>query len=159
MYVRRSLMWAGAVMMLTLTAGLSGCQSQQMDSSKSLYTRLGGHDAVAAVVDDFVNRAAGDPAVNFTRKGTPAYWDPTPEHVAMLKKHLTAFIAQATGGPQMYHGKDMASAHKDMQITNAQFNALAADLKASLDKFNVPDKEQNELLAIVETTRSSIVTK
>lgn len=123
----------------------------------SLYDRLGGEPAVTAVVDDFVNTAAGDPAVNFTRVGKKRTWDPTPENVTLLKKHLTQFVCSVAGGPQTYEGKDMATAHKDLEITDEEFNAIAVDLQGSLTKFSVPEKEQGELLAAVETTRGSIV--
>lgn len=125
---------------------------------KSLFERLGGEPAVTAVVDDFVNRAAADPAVNFTRKGEGREWEATPENVATLKKHLTQFICVATGATDMtYEGKDMVITHAGMKITNAQFDAIAGDLKATLDKFNVPAQEQKELLDIVGTTRGQIV--
>jgi hemoglobin len=67
------------------------------------------------------------------------------------------FIAVAAGGPQKYTGRDMKSVHRGMKITDAEFNALAADLTASLNKFKVPAKEQKELLAAVEGTRKDIV--
>lgn len=130
-------------------------QAEEMETS--LYDRLGGEPAITAVVDDFVNRAAGDPAVNFTRKGTPKEWEASPENVTMLKKHLTQFVCSATGGPQVYEGKDMKTAHEGMLITAAEFGAIAADLKATLDQFGVPEQEQNELLAIVGTTQGTIV--
>jgi hemoglobin len=126
---------------------------------KSLYDRLGGEDAIKAVVDDFVARAAGDDKVNFTRKGTDAEWKATPENVDHLKKGLVKLIGMVTGGPQKYDGKSMKDAHKGMKITDAEFDALAADLKGTLDKFKVPQKEQDELFKIVETTRGDIVEK
>ena len=122
-----------------------------------LYERLGGEAAITAVVDDFVGRAASDPAVNFTRQGTSKEWDASPENVATLKKHLTQFICSATGGPQAYEGKDMKTAHEGMQIAESEFGAIAADLRASLTSFNVPQKEQDELIGIVATTQGSIV--
>ena len=126
-------------------------------ATKSLYERLGGEPAITAVVADFVGRAAADPAVNFTRKGTAKEWNATPENLATLKKHLVQFIAMAAGGTQKYEGKGMKTAHAGMGITNAEFDALAADLKASLVTFNVPQKEQAELLGVVGTTRKDIV--
>jgi hemoglobin len=126
-------------------------------AKKSLYDRLGGEPAITAVVADFVGRAAGNPKVNFTRKGTKAEWAATPENVATLKKHLVQLVGMATGGPQKYDGKSMKEVHKGMAITEAEFNALAADLVATLKKFNVPDKEQQELLTIVGSTKADIV--
>lgn len=147
-----------------LSVAVVGCKSDGMASSKaadmrakSLYERLGGRPAITAVVDDFVSRAASNPKVNFTRQGHANEWDPTPGHIEKLKGHLVTFVASATGGPEKYIGRDMAAAHQGMGITDAEFDALAADLQASLQKFNVPKKEQSELMAIVGTTRKSIV--
>ena len=148
-----------------------GCQADKSDgmsdtkpampkmAEKSLYERLGGEPALTAVVDDFVGRTAANPKVNFFRKGTAYEWKPSNEEVAMLKKHLVTFIAEATGGPKAYKGRDMKSSHAGMMITNAEFDALAGDLAASLDKFKVPAKEKGELMAIAASTRSAIVEK
>jgi hemoglobin len=124
---------------------------------KSLYERLGGEAAIKAVVDDFVGRAAGNPKVNFTRKGTDKQWDATPENVARLKMHLVDLIGMGTGGPQKYTGRSMKESHTGMKITAEEFGALAADLKATLDKFKVPMKEQMELLKFVGSTQADIV--
>ena len=119
---------------------------------KSLYERLGGEPAITAVVDDFTARAAADPKVNFLRGGKYATVD-----VPKLKKHLVNLVCSVTGGPQKYTGRDMKTLHKGMAITDAEFDALAADLVASLDKFKVPAKEKDELLKIVASTRADIV--
>ncbi|HEX3151440.1 MAG TPA: group 1 truncated hemoglobin [Gemmataceae bacterium] len=124
---------------------------------KSLYERLGGEAAIKAVVDDFVARAAGNPKVNFTRKGTDKEWKPTPENVEHVKKGLVDLVGMVTGGPQKYTGGSMKDVHKGMKITQDEFNALAADLKATLDKFKVPAKEQDELMKIVGSTAGDIV--
>ena len=128
-----------------------------MPSGKTLYERLGGESAIRAVVGDFVERSAADPKVNFTRAGTPKEWQATPESVQRLKDRLSEFVAQNTGGPQRYTGKPMRDVHAGMKITDEEFNALAGHLKASLAKFNVPPKEQAELLAIIESTRRDVV--
>jgi hemoglobin len=127
------------------------------EKAKTLYDRLGGEAAIRAVVDDLVARAAADPKVNFTRKGTPKEWKPTPENVAHLKSVLVDMIGSATGGPQKYTGRSMKELHAGMKITPAEFDALAADLKATLDKLKVPAREQNELLKLVAATAPDIV--
>jgi hemoglobin len=119
---------------------------------KSLYERLGGEPAITAVVDDFTARAAANAKVNFLRGGKYANVD-----VPKFKKHLVNLIGSVTGGPQKYTGRDMKTVHKGMAITDAEFDALAADLIASLDKFKVPAKEKDELLKIVASTRADIV--
>ncbi len=159
------------VVSLALVAGashLAACNSSSKSSStgtkaaskasgKSLYQRLGGEAAITAVVDDFVNNSAGDPNVNFTRKGEGKEWTATPEGVARLKKLLVEQIGEATGGPQKYSGRDMKTAHKGMNITEAQFNALAAQLVMSLKKFKVADADAAELVAIVTSMKGDIV--
>lgn len=125
---------------------------------ESLYTRLGGEEGIRVVVDDFVARAAADDTLNFTRAGTPAEWEATPENVALLKDRLVSFIGQATGGPQTYQGRDMAAAHAGMQITDAEFDRLGGHLVAALEANGVPEDARSDLVEIVETTRSAIVT-
>ena len=152
-----------------LVAGVAGagCQTDKNNSSstatsattKTLYQRLGGHSAIVAVVDDFTNRAANDPAVNFTRKGHPNEWKPTSADLNRFKVLLVQFIETNTGGPKNYEGRPMDVTHRGMEISNAEFDALAADLQATLNKFNVPQKEQGELMAVVGSTRSQIVGK
>ena len=88
---------------------------------------------------------------------TQAIVDRYPEQVATLKKRLVEFISTATGGDVPYHGGDMVSVHRGMNITDAEFDALAADLQAALKKNSVPAREQAELLAVVNRTRSAIV--
>lgn len=122
-----------------------------------LYDRLGGEAAITAVVDTFVALAAADTELNFTRLGTANEWEATPESVDLLKTRLVQFVGQATGGPQVYEGQDMAAAHTGMAITNEEFDRLGGHLGAALDAYDVPDEEKQELFAIVETTRSAIV--
>ena len=105
-------------------------------TEKSLYERLGRKAAIAAVVDDFVPRAAADPKVNFFRGDKYKSMD-----VTGLKSHLVTFLSMATGGPKEYAGRDMAATHTGMKITDAEFTAIAGHLAASLKKLNVPAKE------------------
>ena len=135
--------------------------NKKVDSGKTLWARLGGEKAVTAVVDDFVGRAASNPKVNFFRKNVPGVteWKPTDAEVARLKRLLVEFISSASGGPLKYTGRSMESSHRGMKITNAEFDAIAGDLSASLDKFKVPKKEKDELMAAVGGTRGTIVGK
>jgi hemoglobin len=115
---------------------------------KSLYDRLGGKDAITAVVDDFVNNAATDEKIAHFFKNS----DPKD-----LKAKITDQVCEATGGPCKYTGKDMKTAHTGMKVTEEDFNALVADLVKSLDKFNVPEKEKNELLTALGSMKGDIV--
>lgn len=123
----------------------------------TLYDRLGGEPAIAAVVDTLVALAAADTELNFTRQGTANEWEATPENIALFKTRMVQFVGQATGGPQVYEGQDMAAAHTGMAITNEEFDRLGGHLGAALDAYDVPEEEKQELFAIVETTRSSVV--
>jgi hemoglobin len=134
----------------------------------SLFERLGGQDGITKIVDDFLPRAMQDPRVNWDRQGVRAgnvfhhqsvAWSPSPDNVAHLKKHMVEFFALATGGPAHYTGREIQSAHSNMKISNPEFDAAVGDLKASLDKLQIPNAEQKELLSIVESTRPQIVTQ
>jgi hemoglobin len=126
-------------------------------AGETLYDRLGGAPEIRELVDDFVTRALVDKRINFTRKGTPHEWQATPENVAQLKKHMTAYFEKLTGGPQKYQGESLKEAHRHMDISEQEFNALAEDLKASMDKKKVPAKDQQDLLRLVNSTRGKIV--
>jgi len=145
-----------AVCTLSATTALA----QGTKPTKPLYERLGGGAAVKAVVDDFVATAAGDPAVNFTRKGTAKEWQPTDANVARLKKRLVQFLSIAFGAKGVkYEGKDMKTVHKGMGITEAEFDALAGHLQAALQKHNVPQAEMDEVMKIAASTAPDIVEK
>lgn len=134
----------------------AGCASQP-----TLYDRLGGEPAIKKVVDDFVANAAPDAKVNFTRKDAAGkeMWQATPENVAKLKGHLVAFICMATGGPQKYTGRSMAEVHKGMHISESEFGASADDLVKALKKNGVQQKEIDEVVKIVGSTKGDIVGK
>jgi hemoglobin len=124
---------------------------------KSLFDRLGGHDAITAVVEKFVAKAAADPKVNFLRAGKVPADRFAGLNIEQLKKHLVDFISKATGGPDAYTGRDMKSSHQGMKITDAEFTALAGDLATTLDEFKVPAAEKNELMKIAASTKKDIV--
>jgi len=142
----------------------------QAEAKLSLFDRLGGEQGVAAIVDDFLQRALEDPRVNWQRHsvkkggfsihaGESVTWNDKKDNVDRLKLHMVQFLALATGGPAHYDGKEIKLAHQDMHIQNPEFDAALGDLKATLDKLKVPNKEQKELLSIVESTRPLIVTE
>ncbi|MEO6035231.1 MAG: group 1 truncated hemoglobin [Verrucomicrobiota bacterium] len=147
-------------------------QAAQVEGKLALFDRLGGVQGIAAIVDDFTPRVLQDPRVNWSRKGVKSSrfslfkkdseanaWSATPANIAILKKHLVQFVVLATGGPAHYDGKEMKSVHAGMRISNPEFDAVLGDLKASLDRLQIPNKEQKELLSIVESTRPQIVTQ
>jgi hemoglobin len=117
-------------------------------AQKSLYERLGGKDAISAVVDDFAGNVLADPRIN--KKFAKS--DP-----ARLLANLKDFVCFATGGPCKYTGLDMKTSHKNMGTTAGEFNALVENLVKTLNKFKVPQKEQNELLGALAALRGDIV--
>ncbi|MCI0486368.1 MAG: group 1 truncated hemoglobin [Blastocatellia bacterium] len=123
--------------------------------AKSLYERLGGKKAIAAVVDEFVARVAADDRINSFFADTAS----DAKRLADFKQKLVDQICQATGGPCKYKGKDMKSAHAGMGVTEAAFGALVEDLIAALDKFKVPEAEKKELLGLLAPMKGDIVEK
>jgi hemoglobin len=114
----------------------------------SLFERLGGMSAISAVVEDFAGNVLGDSRINKKFAKTDA-----PRLLANLKD----FVCFATGGPCQYKGLDMKRAHKRMDVTAGEFNALVEDLVKTLDKFNVGESERKELLTALAGLRGDIV--
>jgi hemoglobin len=119
-------------------------------AQKSLYERLGGQPAIEAVVKDFAGNVLADARINKKFAKSDAN---------RLVKNLTDFVCMATGGPCKYTGQSMKAAHKNMGTTQGEFNALAEDLTKTLNKFQVPAKEQGELMAAIGPLAKDIVEK
>ncbi|MEW6061761.1 MAG: group 1 truncated hemoglobin, partial [Bacteroidota bacterium] len=140
---------------LTSLSTSAVAQGKKTAKEKSLYDRLGGTYAIATVVDDFIERLLvnevlnANPAIKEARDRVPK---------AGLKYRVTSLVCQVTGGPEKYAGRSMKEAHKHLNITEREWQALAEEFKKSLDHFKVPEKEQQELFAIVNSTKSDIVT-
>jgi hemoglobin len=117
----------------------------------SLYTRLGGYDALVAVTKDFIGRLATDPqlAKFFTGLNDTSK--------ARVEAHVIDFLCVATGGPCIYTGQDMKTAHTGLHITDADWNNSAAHLTETLNKFKVPQKEQGEVMAAISGLKGDIV--
>jgi hemoglobin len=122
--------------------------------SKTLWDRLGGEAGVTKIVDDFVNTAANDPKVDLFRHNKVKL---DAERVVKMKRELVEQISQATGGPLKYTGPDMKKVHKDMGISNEQYDAAVADLKKALEKNKVDPEDRKKILDAVENHRKEIV--
>lgn len=120
----------------------------------SLYERLGGVYAIAAVVDVFIDRIMDSPVLNANPKVDEAHHRVSR---AGFKYLVTEMMCWATGGPQRYTGRNMYESHKDLAITEAEWQAFLADFQATLDHFQVPAAEQAELFALVASTKADIV--
>ncbi|HXT90733.1 MAG TPA: group 1 truncated hemoglobin [Trebonia sp.] len=114
----------------------------------SLYERLGGADAITAVVRAVVDRQMKDDRINqkFARTNEDR-----------LIKEFADLICEATGGPCTYTGRGMTETHHNMGVTNAEFQAFVEDVVAVLDDFKVGKAEQDELLNILAPLQGEIV--
>lgn len=119
----------------------------------SLYKRLGGYDAIAAVTDDFIGRLATDPSLSKFFVGHST------DSVGRIRQHVVDFLCVATGGPCVYKGRDMKTSHAGLGITSADWDTSVKHLVATLDKFKVPEKEKGEVLAAISGLKTDIVEK
>jgi hemoglobin len=121
-------------------------------STASLYKRLGGYDAIAAVTDDFIGRLARDAKLGrfFGGHATGS--------LSRIRQLVVDQLCNATGGPCVYTGRDMKSAHAGMGITNEDWRAAVGHLNATLDKFKVPAKERAEVISAIGGMQRDIVT-
>lgn len=131
---------------LAVTTACSGMQARE--AQPSLYERLGGQPALVAVVDDFVANVAADQRINRFFANTD---------IPRLKRLLVEQLCAGTGGPCEYTGRSMKAAHAGMGVRDSHFAALVEDLVKTLNKFEVPAAEQQELLAILGPMQGDIV--
>jgi hemoglobin len=120
---------------------------------KSLYARLGGYDAIAAVVDDFIGRLVAD------KRFSKFFVGHSEDSLKKIRMHVIDQLCAAAGGPCLYIGRDMRTTHHGLGITSDDWDVSAKHLVESLDKFNVPKAEKDELLAFVGTLKKDIVDK
>ena len=126
----------------------------QPQDKPSLYDRLGGLYNIAVVVDDFIDRVMGDPRLNANPRVDEAHHRVSPQG---FKYYVTEMLCWAAGGPQTYSGRTMGDTHRHLMITDEEWVAFMDDLQQSLDRFEVPQPEQGEVTAIVESTKEAIV--
>jgi hemoglobin len=148
-----TLLPACALALALATLLSAAAQDGQMQMKKSLYERLGGYNAVAAVVDDFVGRLVTDK--QFER----FFVGHSTDSKKRIRQHIVDQLCAAAGGPCVYTGRTMKDSHQGLGITEAEWDAAAGHLVASLDKFKVPEQEKNDLLAFVTTVKADIVEK
>ena len=129
-------------------------ENQQVHEKPSLYNRLGGVYSIATVVEDLIDRVMIDPRLNANPRVDEAHHRVTP---AGFKFLVTEMLCWAAGGPQSYSGKAMDESHRHLLITAGEWQAFMEDLQQTLDKFRVPEAEQVEVKALVDSTRSAIV--
>ena len=129
---------------------MAGAVSAQ---EKTLYQRLGGYDALAAVTDDFLGRLIAD------KKLSKFFAGASNDSKAKIRQHVVDFLCVATGGPCKYVGRDMKTVHTGLGITKAEWDVSVKHLIATLDKFKVPAKDKGEVLGAVGGLEKDIVEK
>ncbi len=120
---------------------------------ESLYKRLGGYDALAAVTDDFIGRLAAD------KKLGKFFIGLSTDSKKKVRQHVIDFLCAAAGGPCAYTGRDMKTSHAGLGITKEEWDLGGKLLIETLNKFKVPAKEQGEVMAAVAGLEKDIVEK
>jgi hemoglobin len=141
------------VSQLTMLAAPLPAAPAQMAAQDSLYKRLGGYDALAAVTDDFIGRLATDPKLGRFFVGLST------DSKTRVRQHVVDFLCQATGGPCKYIGRDMVTAHTGLGITEDDWTSSVQHLGETLNKFKVPAREQQDVVNAIAPLKSQIVGK
>lgn len=145
--------------LMNLRVGLSafllvlGASSPAWSQSKSLYERLGGYDAISAVVEDFAPKLFSDQKVGRFFVGMS-----TDSRQGFMQKNKN-LVCKVTGGPCQIISRPAKTAHGGLGISEGDFNVVVQHLVDTLNKFKVPDMEQKELLGIIGTLKPDIVEK
>lgn len=149
----RVLPMAGFCLVLLLLGPGTGLvhAQQQGFTEPSLYDRLGGYDMIAATVDAFFERFGADPELAPFLGGINA------AEGARIRQRFVDFICARTGGPCVYLGRDMRSAHEGLPITDAHFDRVVGHIRDALRAVGVPETAASELMEMVEALRSQIV--
>ncbi len=117
----------------------------------TLYTRLGGYDAIAAVVANLLPRLMADSLL-------ARFWQNRGDDGLQREEQLLVdFLCNAAGGPMYYTGREMKLSHKGMGVTAADWTAFIGHLEATLDSFNLPAAERADVLGFIDSTRADIV--
>ena len=122
-----------------------------MSEGKTLYARLGGYDAIAAVADNLLPRLMSD-----ARLGR--FWAHRGEDgIRREKQLLIDFLCHSAGGPLLYTGRDMKTAHKGMQISEDDWSVFLGHVHATLDEFRVPGAEKEAVIGFIQSLKADVV--
>ena len=147
---------SGLVVLLLLVGGVWETRAQEKahpQETPSLYKRLGGYDALAAVTDDFVGRLVSDKQLTRFFNGV------SNDSRKRIRQLVLDQLCAATGGPCIYIGRSMRTTHEGLGITEDDWNVSVKLLGQTLDKFKVPKAEQDELAKLLTTLKPDIVDK
>lgn len=149
-----------SVFIIFLSFGLSACSHQKpaaappVQSTPTLYERVGGVNNIAVLVDDVIERSYEDPVFSANPYIHEAH-KRFPKEV--YKFNATALACQVMGGPQKYTGRTLKEAHQHLHITEKEWNALITIFRDSMNSFKVPQREQSEIIAILESTKGQVI--
>jgi len=121
----------------------------------TLFDRLGRTEGISKIVDDAVEAHMNNPAVN--ARFLPL--KEQPEHLAVIKQHTIEFFSAGSGGPTVYNGQDMATAHKGMNISPAEYMHVIDDIFVSLDKNTINEDAKKDVLYILWSLKEMILSK
>ena len=121
------------------------------ESAPSLYERLGGYDAIAAVAGNLLPRLMADEALGrfWAHRGA--------DGIEREKQLLIDFLCHNAGGPVYYTGRSMAVSHRGMRISETDWQRFIGHLNDTLDHFELGDDERRDVLAFIDSTKSEIV--
>jgi hemoglobin len=135
---------------LAVTIALGAAPAFAQDTT-TLYKRLGGYDALAAVTDDFLGRLATDP------KEARFFIGHSTDSIQRIRGHIIDFLCVATKGPCSYSGRDMKTSHTGLKITDEDWDISVKALTATLEKFKVPAAEKTDVLTAISGLKADIV--
>jgi len=120
-------------------------------SGKSLYERLGGYDAIAAVTDALMVRIRNDDKLRrfYDHRGA--------DGVAREQQLLVDFLSASSAGPLIYTGRDMTAVHIGMRLDEEDWKRAIGHLTETLEAFEVSEQEKGEVLAFTESLKPEIV--
>ncbi|MEO7705489.1 MAG: group 1 truncated hemoglobin [Thermoflexales bacterium] len=124
---------------------------------KSLYERVGGVYAIAAVVDRFSDQLLKNPKiVNANPQLKEWHTEKYKTRLPGLKFNRTLWVCAVSGGPYEYTAKNLHDAHSDLHITPEVFDEVAAELADALDHFKVPEHEKQEVLTAFNAQKPDV---
>jgi hemoglobin len=131
-----------------------GADSAAPTAAPTLYERVGGINNIAVLIDDVIERSyvnkvfEANPRIREAHKQFPK---------PVYKFNATALACQVMGGPQKYTGRSLKEAHQHLKINEKEWNELISIFRASMNRFKVPQKEQDEIIGIIESTKGEVV--
>ncbi|MGV3628764.1 MAG: group I truncated hemoglobin [Betaproteobacteria bacterium] len=138
-----------SVFFVVATGIAAGCASYDtIRADKSLFHDLGGKPGIPAIVSDTIDLAVANP-------GTKRHFEKI--DLTDLKKIVSEQFCALTGGPCKYTGKDMAKAHKGLDLNAAEFNIFVEDLRHALDRNRISESARNRLLALLAPMKRDVL--